>query len=107
MKESAVALTGSIMDRIFTLGCYFPFVNVAFYFIKKDDDFIGFHARQGLRIWGLFLLFIILMSVIGGTLRLIFMILMFATLIVNLIGMYKGVIAHEKWRVPLIGPKNM
>lgn len=83
----------TIDDRkIFAILCYLSIFSIIAYVLKKDDEFIQFHAKQGMVLFlGIFLIYI---PVIGGILGLGILTLS----IIGAIKAYQG----EKYRIPVV-----
>ncbi|USN53640.1 MAG: hypothetical protein H6760_00500 [Candidatus Nomurabacteria bacterium] len=80
-------------DRLLALASYVWILSVLILLLKKDSDFVRFHARQG------FVLFII--SVICSILAIFWWVNLIVA-VMALIGMYKAY-QGEKWKMPLVG----
>jgi uncharacterized membrane protein len=96
IKEKATEKksTDTISDsKLMALLSYFWILSIVMYVIKKDDEFVRFHARQGMVIFGFSLLGII--PVLGWIIDLI----MLAAAIIGAIKAYQG----EKYKLPVIG----
>ncbi len=73
---------------------YIPALSIVMLILKKNDQFVQFHARQGLVLSIAFL--VIIIPVLGWFLALVIS-------IVDLIGFLKA-LAGERYSMPLIGP---
>lgn len=102
-------------QRLWGFVCYLgPFVAVP-YFLKRDDPFIGFHARQGVR--GFLVVFLSVLVIAGAPLLVLafapidptFVILPAAILFVVLMLVWViavvEVLAGHRWHAPIIGSR--
>lgn len=79
-------------EELLAVLSYVPFLNIIVYVIKEDNQDVRFHAKQGLVIFGLYIL---------SFLPYIGVLFLFLALIATLIGAakaYKG----EKYKIPYI-----
>lgn len=69
--------------------------------INKDDEYVYFHARQGLVlwIWGVFSIFMLYVPVIG---RFFFGLSLLLIIIFSFLGLF-SVLFAKAWKLPLIG----
>jgi len=86
-----------IMSMMSYLGvlCLVPIL------FNKDDEYVNFHARQGLVlwIWGVFSIFALYIPVIG---KFFFGVSAFFILVLSFVGLFSIVFA-KAWRIPIIG----
>ncbi|MBU0707971.1 hypothetical protein KKG41_06395 [Patescibacteria group bacterium] len=82
-------------DKLFGALSYLWVLSVVMYVIKKDNEYVKFHARQGL------VLFIA--SVIIWFIPFFNWLLNIVVLIIVIIGFVKA-IAGERWEIPVVGP---
>lgn len=101
--ETEAAPTGgdTMSSRIWAAMSYFWFLCFLPLFFKRDDDFVLFHARQGLLLFVAWLFFAV-MSVaplLGHVVRHIGVIVITT---VSLLGAYYAFLG-ERWTLPLLG----
>ncbi len=85
--------------------CYIPVIGLIMYFVKKDDSFVTFHAKQGSILTIIWIALWILSSVmfwIFWPLYWVVGILEMVIGIMALIGLIKAAMG-QMWKMPLIG----
>lgn len=107
---------GNSENKVLAAICYIPVIGLIMYFVKKDDPFVLFHAKQGavltiiwIALWIiqaiLSAIFIPTLFFVGGAwfvISTIWTILYIAFGVMALIGFIKALMGHQ-WRMPMIG----
>lgn len=91
--KSPVGGTPSSDSKLMAGLSYVWIVSIFMLLLKKDDEFVKFHARQGFILF--ILSFIVVIPVIGW-------ILVWAVIIVDIIGLIKA-LSGDRWKIPLVG----
>ncbi len=98
-------------DKVLGAICYIPIIGLIMYFVKKDDPFVFFHAKQGfvlsivwIVLWILNGIFIASFFLLGGwvIISTIMSIIYIVIGIMVLIGFIKAIMGQQ-WKIPLIG----
>ena len=92
MKTPAGGLSSD--SKLMAALSYLWILSIVMLLIKKGDDFVKFHARQGL------ILFIV--SVILWFIPVLGWILNLLVLILVIVGFIKA-LSGEKWKIPIVG----
>ncbi|PIN78797.1 hypothetical protein COV16_05570 [Candidatus Woesearchaeota archaeon CG10_big_fil_rev_8_21_14_0_10_34_8] len=90
----------SIEQKVFGILSYFPVLVLIPLLVKKDDDFVHFHAKQGLILF-ICWIFIAVLSYIplfGGLLALLLTIGLLVLMVIAII----QVIKCKKWEIPVL-----
>lgn len=85
--------------------CYIPVVGLIMYFVKKDDAFVTFHAKQGSVLTIIWIALWILTSVMWWIFWPLYWIVSIIELVIGimaLIGLIKAAMG-QMWKMPLIG----
>lgn len=85
-------------DRLMAVLSYVGILVLIPLFVSRDNDFVMFHAKQGLVI----LVGLIAALVIGQWLAIIGTILFVMLLLVDVVGILKALSGH-RWKIPVIG----
>ncbi len=80
-------------SKLFAALSYLWILSVVMLFLKKDDEFVSFHAKQGL---------ILFIASFIGWIPVIGWIIWFLVVAFMLIGFFKA-LSGEKWSIPLVG----
>ncbi|MEX2054675.1 MAG: hypothetical protein WD972_00695 [Candidatus Andersenbacteria bacterium] len=91
-------LTGIDDDKLFAVLSYLLILVVVPLFVKRNDPFIQFHAKQGLVILIGFILSLIAAQWLPSVGSLLFIVL----LIVDMIALVQALLGR-RWKIPLIG----
>ncbi len=91
-----VTKTPSGDSNIFAALSYLWILSIIFYVIKKDDEFVKFHAKQGMvllavEIVAMFLFFL-------GPIPVLINLVVFVLMVIGAIKAYQG----EKYRIPVV-----
>ncbi|HIJ38806.1 MAG TPA: hypothetical protein HPP80_07905 [Rhodospirillaceae bacterium] len=103
MTETTMCRTGtcrsSLMAALSYLGllCFVPMI------LNKDDEFVHFHAKQGLVLWMWSVLAMFALQLPGGLGKWAFGFSSMAVLIFSGVGLV-AVIFRRAWKLPLIHP---
>lgn len=85
--------------------CYIPVVGLIMYFVKKDDPFVTFHAKQGSVLAIIWIALWILTSVMWKIFWPLYWVISIIELVIGimaLIGLIKAAMG-QMWKMPLIG----
>lgn len=95
MDEKMTTPTGGSNSDSKLMGAlsYLWILSVVMLVIKKDDEFVKFHARQGLILF--IISFVGFIPVIGWIIDILVVIMV-------IVGFFKA-LSGEKWKMPLIG----
>lgn len=85
--------------------CYIPVIGLIMYFVKKDDAFVAFHAKQGSVLTIIWIALWILSSVFWWIFWPLYWVIGIIELVVGilaLVGLIKAAMG-QMWKMPLIG----
>jgi uncharacterized membrane protein len=91
-----VTKTKSNDSNIFAALSYVWILSIIFYVIKKDDEYVKFHARQGIVLFGLNILAAILFFL--GPISVLISLASFVLMVIGAVKAYSG----EKYRIPVV-----
>jgi len=103
-------------DKVLAAICYIPIIGLIMYFVKKDDPFVYFHAKQGAVLTIVWIILWVVQGIlsaiffpsvlfVGGAwmvISTIWTILYIAVGILALIGFIKALMGQE-WKMPVLG----
>ncbi len=103
-------------DKVLAAICYIPIIGLIMYFVKRDDPFVFFHAKQGAVLTIVWIILWVLQGIlsaiffpsvlfVGGAwmvISTIWTILYIAVGILALIGFIKAIMGQE-WKMPVLG----
>jgi uncharacterized membrane protein len=85
--------------------CYIPIIGLIMYFVKKDDPFVTFHAKQGAVLSIVWIALWILSSIFWWVFWPLYWIIGIIELVIGimaLVGLIKAAMG-QMWKMPLIG----
>ena len=90
----------SLKSRILALMSYLGVLVFVPLVTNRDDEYVHFHARQGLVIWtfGVIAIFTLYIPGLG---KLVFSFLSMAVLVYSVIGVV-SVLLHKAWKLPFV-----
>lgn len=83
-------------SKIFAALSYAWILSVIFYVIKKDDSYVQFHAKQGIVLFGLHLVSVVLFFL--GPISFLIGLAAFVLMVVGALKAYTG----EKYKIPYV-----
>ena len=100
-EEKKVQETSKTDENIYAIFSYLSVLCLIPILMKKDDEFVKFHSRQGLMLFTVEIGFMIIniIPVLGQLLNLFGML---ACGIISIIGIVQ-VLQGNKWKIPVIG----
>lgn len=100
MATAAVRSEGDVRSRLMAALSYLGILCFVPLIMSADDEYVSFHAKQGLVIWmwGVLALFALHLPGVG---KWLFGFSTMAVLVLSLIGL-TAVALHKAWRLPLI-----
>ncbi|GMT41907.1 MAG: hypothetical protein IEMM0002_0318 [bacterium] len=101
MQNDILSYEATAKSRFLALLSYFGILCLVPMLINKDDEYVNFHARQGLMLWlwGVLAIFGLYLPVVG---RLFFSVSALLIVVFSLLGIM-SVLLTKAWRFPLIG----
>ena len=99
--EKVVHCENSMKSRVLALMSYLGVLVFVPLVTNRDDEYVHFHARQGLVIWA-FGVLAIFMLYVPGLGKLVFSFLAMVVLIYSAIGIV-SVLLHKAWKLPIVG----
>ncbi len=98
--EKVVHTERSVRTRLMALMSYLGVLVFVPLAMSRDDEFVNFHARQGLVVWILGIIAIFMLYV-PGVGKLIFSTFAMVVVLASLVGIV-SVVLHKAWKLPLI-----
>ena len=98
--EEVVHTERSMRARLMALMSYLGVLVFVPLAMNRDDEYVYFHARQGLVIW-VFGIIAIFMLYIPGMGKLVFSFLAMMVMIFSLLGLV-SVLLHKAWKLPIV-----
>ena len=98
--EEVVHTERSMRARLMALMSYLGVLVFVPLAMNRDDEYVYFHARQGLIIW-LFGIVAIFMLYVPGLGKLVFSFLAMMVMIFSLLGLC-SVLLHKAWKLPIV-----
>ncbi|MBF0447984.1 MAG: hypothetical protein HQL67_07280 [Magnetococcales bacterium] len=90
-----------LRSRVMALLCYLSILCLVPLMFNKDDEFVDFHARQGLVlwIWSVLSIFCLKIPGVGG------FIFSFSLVLIGIFSLFGiiSVLTYRAWRMPFIG----
>jgi fumarate reductase subunit D len=98
--EVVVHGENNMRSRILALMSYLGVLVFVPLVVNRDDEYVHFHARQGLVIWT-FGVLAIFMLYVPGLGKLVFSFLAMAVMAFSMIGLV-SVLLHKDWKLPIV-----
>lgn len=98
--EKVVHTERTVRARLMALMSYLGVLVFVPLAMNRDDEYVSFHARQGLVIW-IFGIVAIFMLYVPGLGKLIFSSLAMVVVLASLAGIV-SVLLHKAWKIPFV-----
>ncbi len=98
--EQVVNTERSVRSRMMAFMCYLGVLVFVPLAMNRDDEYVYFHARQGLVIWvaGILAIFMLYVPGLG---KLVFSFLAMMVVIFSFLGLV-SVLLHKAWKLPIV-----
>jgi len=91
----------TVEQKMFSMSAYVPILGLIPLLVKKDDDFVHFHAKQGLILFILWIIIFVIAKIpfyIGAVVAPLLTLAELITIIIALVKVSQG----KKWEIPVV-----